>query len=216
MPFVPGLQEDSSVVAPGMIPAECESLLQKSQVWGYIPGEKWKPRSLAQAVEVAEFFASYQAVPEATAQVYQHWLQEPVPGSEEEAQASLGRFSRAQSCDPFLAQTFLDGLIKFSWPRSEREKAGNSLLRFLLNQQARVAPLVTRAVSFQVLAEGRKHKLLSGSFVRARSLIQWLERERDKLSPAGPGALASWQALRKELELSNRAREKLSSELPLP
>lgn len=209
---------DMDPLAPGMIPAECEALLQKSQEWGYEPGEKWTPHSLDEAEEALAFFAKFTIVPEAQSRALSAWLGTPQSLSPESARKAVEVVNGIQTCDSILSMWMLDGLMQFRWAPSERAKVSQALHQFLLNQQARVSGLVARAVSVHVLHEARKRKLLPGSVTKAAGLRAEFERTRNSLHPeaAEDDFLAQEKKIRAELAASNRLREALARELPLP
>ncbi len=209
---------ESDPSAPGMIPSLCESLLQKAQEWGYVPGQKWKPASLEQAEEMRVFFSGFHLVPEASAQFFQQGLEKD-PSSEAEAKTQLEKFAKAQVCDPSLSLLFLDALIDYRWPQENRVALSRSLHRFLLNQQSRVAPLLVRAVSVSVFAHSLRKGLLKGAAGKVQGVRQWMEKERQEIlsaAPEEPSALENWKILKKEFALSEEARTRLSRFLPLP
>jgi hypothetical protein len=188
------LKEDSVSTAPGMIPADCEALLNKSQAWGYVPGQKWKAQSPEQMMEVARFFGDFRLVPTATSEAIRAW---------EAGGPALG--PEAQLCDVFLSQTFLQALIDYSWGKAERLEAGKQLHRFLLNQQALTLPLAHRSLSAQVYVRAVKKGLLPGSHAAANGLGAWLEKE-----------MVAATDEKKEQALSGKIRNRLGALLPLP
>ena len=206
------ISPEEDLGAPGMIPAECESVLQHSQEWGYRPGEKWKPQSLEQAKEVASFFAGFHMVPENSSRFYGQWLEKSVQ-SEREATRSTSLLQRAQSCDPSFTMAFLDGILDYRWPQKEKKEASQYLLRFLVNQQARHAPLMTRAVSLHVLEKAKRKGFLAGPAKPVKELQSLL----NNLAPAKEGsALEIEKSLREEFKLSQSLREKMARFIPLP
>lgn len=211
---------EADLTAPGMIPLECESLLQQSQSWGYLPGERWRAESDERALEVADFFGAYSLVPENSARYYRSWLGSPAPATDDDAQKRMDSLTRAQSCDPSLAVAFLDGVIDHVWRDStKRRAAGNSILRFLVNQQARTAPLLARAVSLHVAERAKAKKYLSGSPGPVRALRARLEKERSTMVAAlgeSPSPLLMEKNSREEFRLSELMRDQLSRHLPLP
>lgn len=214
-PPAPGkknISPEEDLGAPGMIPAECESVLQHSQEWGYRPGEKWKPQNLDQAKEVASFFAGFHMVPENTSRFYGQWMEKSVQ-SEKEAARSTSLLQRAQSCDPSFTMAFLDGILDYRWPRKEKKEASQFLLQFLVNQQARHAPLMTRAVSLHVLEKAKRKGFLAGPAKPVKDLQALLKN----LDPAKEdSALEIEKSLRNEFKLSQSLREKMARFIPLP
>jgi hypothetical protein len=203
-----------------MIPPECEKLLDKSQAWGFQPDGRWQPQTPAQAQEVAQFFGSYFLVPESSSRYYEAWLQEQEAGDEAAAKARLDLLARAQSCDSTLALTFLDGLLAYHWPsRQAKKAAGDALLKFVLNQQARVEPLEARAVSLYATEQAKKKGFVAGPSAPLTQLRVQMERKRAAIAAATGGAetsLAMAKRSRQEFELSQDVREQLSRFLPLP
>lgn len=219
---------EADLYAPGMIPVECETILQKSQEWGYHPGEKWKPDSEAEALEVARFLATFTVIPAQTSRYLDSWRNSPPPKDEDEAREQLENLSRAQSCDAFLPQAFYEGLFAFRWNRAGKEELARSLQSFLANQQSRTSFLMPRAVSLFLFDQGVKRGLLRmqrGTRRDLGALQSRLERERDETQEklnagitgdAPPSALQLEHAMRKEMEISERLREQISRYLPLP
>jgi hypothetical protein len=190
--------------APGMIPADCEALLNKSQAWGYIPGQKWKPASKEQILEVARFLGEFRLVPPATSDAFLQWDNGgPVPGVE------------AQLCDPFLAQTFLQAVLDYRWGAQDKAEAGKQIHRFLLNQQALSLPLGHRALSAQIFVGAVNRGLIPGSKAKVKELSSWLEKEYAAATELPPeGKTEAFE--RKEMVLSGKIRNRLSALLPLP
>jgi|GEM_PF-6516062 len=187
-------KEDSVSTAPGMIPADCEALLNKSQAWGYVPGQKWKAASPEQMMEVAKFFGEFRLVPVATSEAIRLW---------EAGGPALG--PESQLCDVFLSQTFLQAAIDFSWGKAERLEAGKQLHRFLLNQQALTLPLAHRALAAQAYVSSVRRGLMPGSHAKAKELGTWLEKEMIAATDE-----------KKEQALSGKIRNRLGALLPLP
>lgn len=186
--------EPSVGTAPGMIPADCEALLNKSQAWGYVPGQKWKASSPEQMMEVAKFFGEFRLVPVATSESLR---------AAEAGGPALG--NDAQLCDVFLSQTFLQAATDYSWGKAERLEAGKQLHRFLLNQQTLTLPLAHRALSAQVYVGAVRRGLMPGSHTKAKELSAWLEKEMIAATDE-----------KKEQALSGKIRNRLGALLPLP
>lgn len=211
----PSPEEDPQ--APGMIPQECEALLNRSRDWGFLPEKSWKPASAEQALKAAEFFATFHLVPESTSTFARAWMAEPAPSTAAQAQRRLDRMDRAQSCDVLLAHKLLLSLLKFRWPRKLRAVVGRDFRLFVLGQQERVATSVARAVQIDVLA-----KAVRGGFVHARaseveSLRKWFDErtaEGLRLANGTTDAIAQWKLNREELRVSEEARERLEKLLP--
>ncbi len=186
--------EPSVGTAPGMIPADCEALLNKSQTWGYVPGQKWKASSPEQMMEVAKFIGEFRLVPRGTSEAIRLWeFGGPAPGAD------------SQQCDVFLSQTILQAMIDYNWGKSERLEAGKQLHRFLLNQQTLTLPLAHRALTAQVYVGAVKRGLMPGSHNKAKELSAWLEKEM----------IAATEE-KKEQALSGKIRNRLGTLLPLP
>lgn len=221
-------EPEADLYAPGMIPAECEAILQKSQEWGYYPGEKWRPKSEAQAIEAARFLSTFTVIPAQTSRYLDSWKAAPRPETDDEARAQLENLSRAQSCDAFLPQAFFEGLFAFRWSREARPELARSLQKFIANQQSRTSFLLPRAVSLFLFDEGVRRGLLRmqrGSRKDLGNLQRLLEKEREEAQAelnagmtgeAPPSPLQIENAMRKEMELSERLRDRMSRYLPLP
>jgi len=200
-----GEKDEPIGTAPGMIPANCEALLNKSQAWGYIPGQKWKASSPEQMIEVARFFGEYRLVPEVASEALRVWENGgPAPGKD------------LQFCDVFLAQTFLQSLIEYNWGKAERLEAGKLLHRFMLNQQALSLPLAHRALSAQIFVGGVKRGLIPGSRANANALGVWVEKEIVRLSNEAARAQPQSGFEAKEMKLSSQLRNRIGALLPLP
>jgi hypothetical protein len=196
--------EAHAPAAPGMIPADCESLLNKSQVWGYFPGQKWKAASREQILEVAAFFGDFRLVPMATSDAFLRWDNGgSAPGKD------------VQLCDPFLAQTFLQAVIEYPWSRQDRPEAGKQLHRFLLNQQALSMPPGPRALSVHIYSGAVSRGLIPGSKTKAKELAAWVEKEIASLAEA-QAEKGEDVFDRRELVLSGKIRNRLGALLPLP
>lgn len=202
-------EKDAGPTAPGMIPADCEALLNHSQAWGYLPGQKWKPASPAQALEAVKFFGSFNLVPLSTSEAYRAFEN---GGSAPTAQS--------QVCDPFLAQIFLDGLLAYPWGKADRLEAGRQLHRFLLNQQSLFLPLLHRTLEGHVYTEATRRGLVPGSHAKAKAFKAWMEKEIAALPVVNEGETLSAAEIQKNQRrlaaLSGRIRDKLGTLIPLP
>lgn len=200
----PEIKDPEVGTAPGMIPAGCESLLNQSQAWGYIPGQKWKANSQEQIFEVARFFAEFRLVPASTSEALRGFENggDPPPAD-------------VQYCDVFLAQTFLEAVVNHNrWSREEKREAGRQLHRFLLNQQSLSLPLVHRTLSAQIFVGAVKKGLVPGSRAKAQALGAWIEKAVAELPPEAPGEEV--KSLRQQAQLSGKIRDRMGAMLPLP
>lgn len=202
----------------GIIPPECQKLLDKSQDWGYVPGQRWKPNSVKQATEVLQFFGDFHFVPQRTADLYRIFLTSgPLPGAEPEAKALFGRYSKLQVCDGMLAQNFLEGLVAYPWPKNQEREVQTELFQFVLNQQARVMPFSPRLIALEVHRKALAKGYARGNMAELKAVIAQAEAGRKKIYGAEPKtALEQLQNLRAELALSEQLRERLARSLPLP
>lgn len=211
---------ETEASAPGMIPSSCESLFQKANEWGYTPGNRWKPASSEQALAVADFFADFTLVPDASSRAYREWMNEAPAKSRAEAKASLKKLETIQVCDLGMTMFFLEALLKYPWPKAMRDQVGKDLHRFVLNQQARTAPLGPRALTVHVLQGAREKRLMPGSAAAAAKVRNEVQAAKLSIAPgeAKPEDLewAIEKSLRKELQLSEAIREKLGQQLPMP
>ncbi|MGZ3695938.1 MAG: hypothetical protein ACXWQO_17770 [Bdellovibrionota bacterium] len=206
---------------PGMIPASCEALLQKSEEWGYKPGEKWKPASPAQALEVADFFASFTLVPEPTSRALHTWMNSSASSTPLEAKDAMKKIEAMQFCDHTLAMVFLEAILKYQWPRAAKAQAARDFSQFILNQQSRASLLESRAVTIHVLKNAREKHLLPGSTTNVAKLRIEIQKAKAALAPvqiaeSEPSDLDTEKSLRKELAFSENIRERLAREIPLP
>lgn len=213
--------ETEDNATPGMIPAACESLLQKTQEWGYKPGEKWKPASTEQALAVVDFFAGFTLVPDASSHALQSWMNDSASSSQAQAATAMKKLETLQFCDHTLAMVFLEGVLNFRWPKEERARVGKSLQRFILNQQSRTSLLESRAVTVHVLKTAREKKLVTGSAASATKLRTEIQKAKSATSPlemteSEVNELNAEKNFRKELAFSEQIRDRLSRELPLP
>lgn len=211
--------------APGMIPPECEALLQKSKEWAYQPGGKWKPATPAQAEDALRFFASFHFVPRASSEFYRALLAAPAPRTAQEAEPAAAKLARVQTCEAFLANTFLDGLIAHPWAPEQRELARASIFQFVLNQQARVMPLMPRLMVLELYRKALAKGLAKGNTGQVQAVIAEGKRNWEKMRmkdaplgqpPAAPGPVEFVRLTREELEIAQTLREKLARHLPLP
>lgn len=211
-----GASPEADASIPGMIPLQCEELLQKSQAWGYTPGEVWSLQSEEQATDMADFFSRFTFVPAPTALFYQEWMTQPASSSEDAAKDRMERFTKAQICDVPLASTFLQGLVRYKWKKEQKDLIRKSLLSFVLNQQARVAPLAVRAMVLDVMEKSYKQGLLrltQANFSKVRAQIEkaWQMNEKSEAL-----MLATELATLRELKISDEIRHSISQMLPLP
>lgn len=208
---------EADLSAPGMIPAECEALLQKSEEWGYHPGETWKPSGQEQAVEVATFFGSFTLVPESSSRFWNSWINDSLSSSEAAAAKKMELLARAQICDISLATTFLRGIIQYKWPKDSVD-AKNFAHHFLLNQQARTTPLIVRALTIEILEESARKKFVTinkGNSIH--TLRTKLEKARNTLELGqDQSSIAAEKSFRRELELSEELRREIAKFLALP
>jgi hypothetical protein len=170
---------------------------------------------------VADFFATFTLVPDASSHAFREWMNEAAPSDHAAASVSLKKAEAIQVCDHTMTTFFLDSLLRYPWPRSMRAQVGKDLHQFVLNQQTRVAPLEARAVVANVLLQAREKKLVPGSVSAARKIRK--EIQSVKLSLAPPAEIPpedlesnSEQAIRKELKASEHIREELGKQLPMP
>jgi hypothetical protein len=203
----PKSEAEPGPAAPGMIPADCEALLNKSQAWGYSPAEKWKPVSAELALEATAFFADFRMV--------------PLPLSNALRELDNGGAmppADAQPCDPFLAHNLLEPLVAYRWGKAERLKAGKNLHRFLLNQQSLFLPLIHRAITGRVFAEAVRQGLVPGSHAKAKAFMVWMEKEIAALpqGDAAEGLEGELKRVRKQVALSGKIRDRMGMLLPLP
>lgn len=208
------ISPEADLTAPGMIPVECEALLQKSQSWGYRPGEKWRPQNIEVAKDAATFLASFSLVPENTHRFYTAWETQEASKTLEEATKQLQLLERAQVCDSNLALAILDGLMQFQWPKADKVEAGKNIHRFILNQQARKSFLMQRAISIQVMDLAYQKGFLAGSRANLVPVRKKLEKMSSLELTKNP--LNSETIYRNELRSSDEIRADLSRLLPLP
>lgn len=209
---------EADLSAPGMIPTECEALLQKSQEWGYQPGESWKPASLDQAKDVAAFLANFTIVPDSSSKFWNAWKNLDPSKTELEAKRKVDLALRAQICDIPLVSFFLLGVMQYKWPNKSDEPKSFTH-RFLLNQQARAGTIAVRAFTVEILEAAAKKRLIQMS--RGASipqLRQKLEKARTALEALSQdqSSQGAEKTLRKDLELSEELRQEIARFLPLP
>jgi hypothetical protein len=211
------LPESESPEFSGIIPAECQALLDKVQDWRGTPAGKWAPNSPAQALEVLRFFGHFHLVPHRTANLYRSFLHVSFPEDEAAAKALYSRYAKLQVCDSSLAQSFLDGLINYDWAPEQRREAQAELFQFVLNQQARVMPFVPRLTALEVHRKALAKGLARGNAAELKAVIDQAMNGRTKIFGAAPKtSLEQLQNLRAELELSEKLRDRLARSLPLP
>ncbi|RZA09682.1 MAG: hypothetical protein EOP11_00910 [Proteobacteria bacterium] len=211
------LPESESPEFSGMIPAECQALLDKVQDWRGSPAGKWAPSSPAQALEVLRFFGHFHLVPHRTANLYRSFLQVSFPDDEAAAKALYARYAKLQVCDSSLAQSFLDGLINYNWAPEQRREAQAELFQFVLNQQARVMPFVPRLTALEVHRKALAKGLARGNAGELKAVIDQAMNGRTKIFGVTPKtSMEQLQNLRAELELSEKLRDRLARSLPLP
>lgn len=213
---LPSPEADPS--APGMIPMECEALLQKSEGWGYQPSGKWKPASREQALEVLAFFETFPLVPAKSSDFFRAFSELNLPGDEASRQALFEQTGKAQVCDFTLTSLFLTELARYPWAKGDRANVGKAFLRFALNQQAKAMPVLPRMASIQIYAAAVKARLVSGDHNAIMGLGKEAERAISKTKTIDQGATqAEWLAsFQEEVKASEKLREKLARMLPLP
>ncbi|MGZ3685010.1 MAG: hypothetical protein ACXVCI_14210 [Bdellovibrionota bacterium] len=210
---------DEDPKAPGMIPQECEMLLNRSREWGFVAGvNRWRPAKREDAMAAIAFFAGFHLVPESTSRFAAAWMHEHVPRTPIVAQRSLERMDRAQSCDLVLAHGMLLSLLKYRWKRADRAEVGRDFLQFVVNQQERVAPSMARAIHHDVLAKAAKRGLVKVSRKKVAALQRWYDEETSKgLASADAteeNPIAEWKLAQEELRVSEEARARLGKLLP--
>lgn len=205
------------VESPGMIPNECETLLNKSQEWGYVPGQKLVNAPKEKMLEIAKFFASFHLIPETSSQLARALLRENEPTTEAEAKESLERLTKGQSCNVLLAHSLLQAVLEYPWAKDSREEVGKALFQFVHHQQMRAGNLLSTAVQLDVYHQAIRKGLAPGNAKAVANIRSWLEKERSQmLSMGGTTALEKWKISRREAELDEETREKLARVLPLP
>lgn len=204
---------------PGMIPLECEALLQQSQVWGFRPGEKWSPKNREQKLEVAEFFSRFHLVPESSSNFFRSWMNAPLSSTEAQAKKRMENLQKALICDVNFTLYFLDGIIA-SNPKEDRAIVRGHLLSFLLNQQGRTSNLLARSASLQVFEKAVRRGYFRGNQKRLADLQKKVVRALDAVSMPEQEAANLYLSLEKNMQadfaLSESIREELAKELPLP
>jgi hypothetical protein len=204
--------------APGMIPAECESLLRKTQEWGYRPDQKWKPAGRDQALAVLRFFERFALVPPTSSDFFRAFAQADIPEDEDARKAMFEQTGKAQVCDFSLASQFLTELTKFPWAKSDRKEVANAFLHFELDQQARSMPLLPRMAAIQVYVAAVKARLAPGNL----AALMGLGKEGEKVIAESKGLdedgsyAEMLKSFQKEVVTSENLREKLARLLPLP
>ncbi|HEY8279576.1 MAG TPA: hypothetical protein VIH99_08135 [Bdellovibrionota bacterium] len=215
------LSPEADPKAPGMIPAECEALLNKSQEWGVVPGGgKWRPATPVIALEAVQFFAGFHLVPESTSEYARAWMKEGPPATDARAEASLEKMSRAQACDPMLAHQLLLSLLSYKkWPKKDRKEIPHYFHQFVFNQQSRVAPSLARAVQLDVLAKSVRKGYVRVDAKALKNLQAWFDSETAKgiqRAEDVQSAREQWKLNQEEVRLSEEARERLGKLLPQP
>lgn len=209
------ISPEADLTAPGMIPVECEALLQKSQAWGYRPGENWVPKDIEMAKEVAEFLGTFSLVPENTHRYYSAWAESPNSADVSGAQEKIKLLERAQDCNPSLTLTILEGMMQFSWSRQDRQIVGKSVHRFVLNQQARKSFLLPRVISLRALELAYLNGYLKGDKKKLEPISSKLKKFRTQ-GNQGEDPMSMEVSLKNELQFSDEIRADLSRLLPLP
>lgn len=204
--------------APGMIPAECESLLQKAGEWGYQPTGKWKPANRDQALAALRFFETFHLVPAVSSDFFRAFAETTIPEDEAAQKAMFDQTGKAQVCDFSLASQFMTELAKYPWPKADRAEVAKVFHRFALNQQAKAMPLLPRMAAIQIANVATKAGLLAGSSQAYIALGKEGERAVSHGKSIDEGAthkewLVSFQ---KEVQASEKLREKMARLLPLP
>ena len=215
-PKEPSPEEDPK--APGQIPQECETLLNRSKEWGYTPGiSKWRPRNREDALAAAGFFSGFHLVPESTSNFAAVWMKEPAPANEAAARKSVSRMDRAQNCDMVLAHDLLLALLRYQWGKEDRPSVGRNLLEFVKSQQDRVSPSMTRAIQLEVLARAVKRNLVKGDAARIATLQAWFDEETRKglaRAEEAEAPLEQWKIGQDELRISEEARARIAHVIP--
>lgn len=221
-PTSPSKKEETKLQTdtPGMIPVECETLLQQSQQWGFRPGEKWIPQSREQRLEVADFFSRFHLVPEASSNFFRSWMNESLSSSESQAKKRVENLQKALICDVNFTLYFLDGIIANS-PKEDKALIRGHLLSFLLNQQGRTSNLLARSASLQIFDKSVRKGYFRGNRKRISELQKQVARslEAVSFSPTEGEAnvhLILEKNMRRDFNLSESIREELAKELPLP
>jgi hypothetical protein len=201
--------------APGMIPVECESLLQKSQEWGYVPGRAWRPADREQALDALQFFAGFRLATTSTSDFYRAFLASDIP--EAGATDAVEKLAQAQVCDSMLAHQFLESLVAYPWGARDRKEAGDRIYQFVLNQQVLSLPLGPRLVPLDIYQKAMARGLLRGQLAAVRRLQAEADRRAKGFSALGDQpAEEQVSRMKQELLLAEELRDQLSRMLPLP
>lgn len=203
---------------PGMIPAECESLLQKAQEWGYQPTGKWKPANRDQALAALRFFETFHLVPTVTSDFFRAFAETTIPEAEEAQKAMFDQTGKAQVCDFSLASQFMTELAKYPWPKADRPEVAKIFHRFALNQQAKAMPLLPRMAAIQISNVAAKAGFLAGSSQAYLALGREGEKAISHGKTIDEGAsYKDWlTSFQKEVQTSEKLREKMARLMPLP
>lgn len=216
-PKEPSPEEDPE--APGQIPQECETLLNRSKEWGYTPGlAKWRPKTREDAFAAAGFFSGFHLVPQSTSNFAAAWMKEDKPATPAAAEKSISRMDRAQSCDMVLAHGMLLSLLDYRWNKAEKASVGRSLLEFVRAQQERVSPSMARAIQLSVLAKAVRKGFVRANATEIAGLQKWYDEETRKgLSRAevAEDPIERWKIGQDELKISEEARARIAHVLPI-
>lgn len=208
---------EAEVRTPGMIPPECEALLQKSQEWGYIPGQPWKPKDDSQALSALQFFSSFHFVPEPASNFWGMIARKEGAVGENEAASLLQGATQVMPCDFALALQFLHPLAQYKWPKADRAEASRRFLQFFVNQQARTMPLMPRLAAITLHIAAAQKGLAPGPVAQLKALQGEGDKTFQQISAAPLGSsVAGFENLRKEIAASDKLREKIARFLPLP
>lgn len=204
--------------APGMIPAECESLLRSAQEWGYQPTGKWKPANRDQALAALRFFENFHLVPAVSSDFFRAFAEAPIPAEEAAQKVMFDQTGKAQVCDFSLASQFMTELTKFPWPKPDRPEVTKIFHRFALNQQAKAMPLLPRMAAIQIFSSAIKAGLVSGNYQAFVSLGKEGEKAISHGKTIDEGATyKEWlSSFQKEVQVSEKLREKMARLMPLP
>jgi hypothetical protein len=211
-------QPEADASTPGMIPMECESLLQKAQDWGYQPSGKWKPASRDQALAALRFFETFHLVPAVSSDFFRAFAEAKIPDDEDEQKAMFEQTGKAQVCDFSLASQFLVELAKYPWPKADRAEVAKIFHAFALNQQAKAMPLLPRMAAIRIFSAAIKAGVVPGSYQAFVSLGKEGERAVGQGNTIDEGATyKEWlTSFQKEVLVSEKLREKMARLLPLP
>jgi hypothetical protein len=201
-----------------MIPMECESLLQKSQDWGYQPSTKWKPANRDQALAALRFFETFHLVPAVSSDFFRAFAEAKIPDDEDEQKAMFDQTGKAQVCDFSLASQFMTELARYPWPRADKAEVAKVFHGFALNQQAKAMPLLPRMAAIQIFSTAIKTGVVSGSYQAFVNLGKEGERAVGQGKTIDEGATyKEWlTSFQKEVRASEKLREKMARLLPLP